>query len=131
MKLYSNTITERDLWHAAAEVLRNDNQVIYLEDVRPFKPRKTWTNGVKFFATGNSPHATGHRAIGSYPLDHVERAATWSAYGYLIARLYLIDPSAKIGYYTSKGDFIAQCKSMWEHRQQYRRETIDFLNLLS
>lgn len=130
MKLYSDILTDVDVFEAFNNARNLHNQVIWSVDVRSFKPRSQYANGVEFFAEGNSPHATGHRVIGSYPLGSVSRAATWSAYGYVIAALYQKDESAKIGFYKSKQDFILSCMSQWSHRQQYKRETIDFLKLV-
>jgi hypothetical protein len=109
MKVYSDIITEPDVQAAFADARRLDGADIHITDLRTFRPRAGWRTGWEFFAGSVSgTRASGHRAIGSYPLDEVPRAASWDAYGYVIARLYQVDPAARIGPYGSRGDFIGR-----------------------
>lgn len=109
MKLYSNVLNEQDVRNAFAEARKHNNADIWIDDVETFKPRKSsgFTNGVTFYAysmNGNNP--TAHRPIGSYSLSNVDRAASWSDYGYVIAYLFTADPDAKIGHYVNVEDFM-------------------------
>jgi hypothetical protein len=127
VRLYSDKITEADLCRAFRLARLENGADIWPEDVRTFRPRRAgFRNGLHFYAyshCGNRP--TGHRMIGSYPLDDVARAASWDAYGYVIARLFMIDRQAHIGQYCGVADFRRQV------RQSRRREPKDFLCLLS
>lgn len=107
MKLYSDKIGYAEVRAAFQKARTIDRQDIYEVDVRNFRPRREH-NGVEFYAESlNGKRATGHRAIGSYPLCDVPRAASWTAYGYVIARLYALDPDARIGQYHDRADFIS------------------------
>jgi len=108
-----------------------DRQDICLDDIRAFTPRQTgpqgrpWRYGVEFYAESKcGTYATGHRPVGSYPLDSVARAASWTAYGYVIARLFVLDPHAVIGWYDGVGDFITQIKA------SHRKDDKGFLALV-
>ena len=68
---------------------------------------------------------TGARAIGSYPLGGVNRAASWTDWGWVIACLYNIDPDARISYYQNKADFVARVR-----QYQPRGESLAFLAAL-
>lgn len=125
MKLYSNILTEHDVYRAFTEARQLDGADIYPDDISTFQPRTPYRHGVKFYATSlHGRQITGHRPIGSYPLDGEARAASWDAYGYVIARLYRIDPDARIGHYKGIADFISTCEAA------SRREPKDFLNLV-
>jgi len=127
MKLYSDKLGPADVYTAFSDARRIDQQDIYVVDVRLFRPRGPELNGVEFYAESNcGTRATGHRAIGSYPLSDVPRAASWTAYGYVIARLFALDPSARVGFYKSRADFIATVT-----RRVPRGESNAFLSLAS
>jgi len=109
MKLYSNQLGPCAVHAAFRDARGIDQQDIHVVDMRTFSPRGAERNGVEFYAgSSNGRRATGHRAIGSYPLCDVPRAASWTAYGYVIARLYAWDPDARIGPYSSRANFIAR-----------------------
>lgn len=108
MKVYSDVITESNVYEAFRNARQNHKADIWEEDVRSFKPRKTsgFTHAIEFFASSMNGHrATGHRPIGSYPLDGEDRAASWSDYGYVIAYLFKLDSNARIGRYNNLQDF--------------------------
>lgn len=116
MKVYSEILTEWSVRDAFMSARLTDGQDIHLDGIRSFRPRKGGF-GTEFWAQSlNGKVASGHRPIGSYPLSlengsDVARAASWSAYGYVIARLYLVDPDAKIGIYDNAQDFAEKVRS--------------------
>jgi len=130
MKLYSNKITEGGLDSAFHQARSVNGADIYPVDVRTFRPRRDgFTSGIQFYAESYSGNrATGHREIGSYPLDDVPRAASWDAYGYVIARLFLVDPDAVIGQYSGVEDFKRQVRQYAPYRRP--RSDAPFLSLL-
>jgi len=65
----------------------------------------------------NSAH--GRYATGRN--EDTGRAATWAAWGYVIAELYCLDPNAHIGHYRSRHHFITavyQAQRAFIRRQQ-------------
>lgn len=99
MRLYSKNLTGRDVRAAVAKARNTHGADIYIDSVRDFKPRRD-PHGVEFFCYSmNGRQATGHRPVGSYPLDGENRAASWDAYGWVISELYALDPDARIGFY--------------------------------
>jgi len=109
MKLYSNQLGPCAVHAAFRDARGIDQQDIGLTDMRAFSPRGPERNGVEFYAeSSNGRRAAAHRAIGSCSLGDAHRAASWTAYGYVIARLYAWDPDARIGKYRNRADFIAQ-----------------------
>ena len=127
MKLYSNQLGPCAVHAAFRDARGIDQQDIHVVDMRTFSPRGAERNGVEFYAgSSNGRRATGHRAIGSYPLSDVPRAASWTAYGYVIARLFALDPSARVSFYKSRADFIATVT-----RRVPRGESNAFLSLAS
>ena len=105
MKLYSNKINGGAVEAAFFEARTLDGQDIYAQDLRAFVPRN-FQGGVEFYAFSYSgKRASAHRPIGSYD---VVRAASWEAYGFVIARLYQRDPDAVISYYGNQRDFVRQ-----------------------
>jgi hypothetical protein len=126
MKIYSNRLTEHDVYSAFHQARTTNGADIWPEDVRAFRPRSEFRNGIQFYAYSHGGNrATGHRSIGSYSLEYEARAASWDAYGWVIARLYLIDPNARIGQYRDVADFVRLVSEA-----TYRREPKDFLGLV-
>lgn len=132
MKVYSDKINGGQVQEAFLCARQLDGQDIWLDGMRSFNPRKTvFRSGTEFWARSlNGKVASGHRPVGSYPLSlengsGVARAASWSAYGYVIARLYLVDPDAKIGKYGNAQDFMDQVRAHVPRGQHTR-----FLELL-
>lgn len=130
MKLYSDKLTARDVRIAFSEARTVYGADIWTDDVQAFQPRSKYAHGVKFYAQSmHGTRPTAHRAIGSYPLDRENRAASWSDYGYVIAILFARDPGAVIGPYKCAGDFHAQVTQAHEH---YRKnESVAFLDVLT
>lgn len=107
MKIYSDIITRRDVETAFFNARMQHGQDIHIEAIRGWKPRR-YAYGVEVFAESmNGNRATGHvpaRATG--PRDGYPRAASWDAWGYVIALLFNVDPHARIGFYDSEADFV-------------------------
>lgn len=84
---------------------------------------------ITFYAYSlNGRYATGR--------NDGERAATWDAWGYLIAELYNLDPRATIGPYKNATDFIQKCASERDRIARYRPQdaathTAAFLDVLT
>lgn len=109
MKLYSDKIGCTEVYGAFSAARLKDDQDISVVDMRSFRPRGPEHNGVEFYAEScNGARATGHHPIGSFRGCDLPRAASWTAYGYVIARLFALDPAARIGQYDGRADFIRQ-----------------------
>ena len=55
----------------------------------------------------------------------MNRSASWTDWGWVIACLYNIDPDARISYYQNKADFVARVR-----QYQPRGESLAFLAAL-
>jgi hypothetical protein len=124
LKLHSNTITAFDVI-AAAESARDHDQDIFVTDVKDVGSRSR-KQGVSFYAASlNGRYASAH--------DQSERAASWDAYGYLIAELFVLDPIAKIGIYDGINDFFTRTADEAARNAQYGKRpdhTASFLEVL-
>jgi hypothetical protein len=126
LRLYSNIITPGDVYTAAATAVTCNDADVWIDEHRTFTPRANYANGIEFWAhSTNGKVASGHRPVGSYPLDDQPRAVSWSDYGYLIAHLFSLDPHARIGCYDSEADFVRQVR---EHPR--KGQSLDFLSVL-
>jgi hypothetical protein len=124
MKIYSDVITSADVHRAFADA-RCAGADIHVDELRTWKPRRH-AHGTEVWAESVSgTRATAHRPIGSYDLSDVPRAASWSDWGQVIARLYVLDPAARIGFYKDAADFEAKVR-------QYPRkgQSLAFLDIL-
>lgn len=129
MRIGSRTTLTKDDVYAAAQAARRRGQDIHIDEIA-VAPR----GGIQFYCV--AMHGTRRTNGGRDGY-----AAKWSAWGWLIAELYKIDPDAKIGQYKNVFDFVAQCHSMHEAREHYAKEfprsgpnpyaPIDFLDLVS
>jgi len=102
VKVYSDILT-------AADVLAMDelSQVGY-EDFREFTPRSGYARGFELFLYGfGSRHVrrSAHAHIGDTSYN---MAATWTDFGIWMARLFKIDPRAKIAWYDGVDEFLAE-----------------------
>jgi hypothetical protein len=126
MKIYSDTLTDQDVRQAFQTARQANNADIWIGAMREFRPRHH-VRGIEIFAySQNGKRASGHAPIGSYSRDNVLRAASWTDYGYVIAYLYNSDPSARIGSYDSKTDFVQKVHS-WLPKGQ----SLAFLTVLA
>ena len=108
MKVYSDILTEDKVRRAFASA-RSCGADIWMSDIRTWKPRGH-AYGTEFWA--ESHHGT--KASAHWPLAdsgnrrNAPRAASWSAYGWLIAILFRDDPDARIGCYDGAAVFVAK-----------------------
>jgi hypothetical protein len=129
MRIYSNTLTASDAEQAIYRARYTHGQDIWNDGpVRQFASRTAgYRTGIEMFAQSVSGRwATGHAPIASGPRDHLARAASWDAYGYVIALLFAKDPAARIGPYRGRDDFIEQVKA----EAPRRRSEAAFLSVL-
>jgi hypothetical protein len=126
MRVRSNILTSGDVYDAAHRAREVNGADVYIDAIRDFKPRRE-AHGVEFWAYSlNGKVASAHRPIGSYSLDEVPRAASWTDYGYLIAHLFNKDPHAQIGHYDNEADFVEKVRSYVP-----RGQNTDFLHVLT
>lgn len=109
MIIYSNILTQQHVSEAFAQARSQDDQDIWMCDISS-RPSRTHAVAITFYAySHHGTAASAHGPITSGPRDHLPRAASWDAYGYVIAYLFSADPAARIGPYKDREDFIAQC----------------------
>jgi hypothetical protein len=102
MIIRSDKITAADIRVAFGQARMHDGQDIYEGSIRQFRPRK-YRYGYELHA-----YATSGRRLNSGRYGAGDGyAATWDAYGYAMARLYRIDPGARVADYRSVADFCA------------------------
>jgi hypothetical protein len=131
MKIRSNIITGFDVRQAFAQAREDNGADVYIDEQRQFKPRRE-RYGVEVWAySENGKIATGHRRVGSYPLDGELRAASWSDYGYVIAHLFNKDPHAQIGFYDNEADFVEKVRAANPRCGSRSAASKDFLNVLN
>jgi hypothetical protein len=112
MIVRSNIITRATIGTAVAAVPGVAFQDTFSREgwyvpIREFKPRQ-YARGFEFFLSGSSAHRAQH--------DREEFAATWVEWGVVIDALYQVDPSAQIGWYESRADFLAKTSSDYRIR---------------
>lgn len=97
----------------AASFARERGQDIYVEEIAT-SPR----GAVTFYCEAeHGRYATNRQGRGG----STGRAATWTAWGWLIAELFRRDPDARIGQYRGVDDFRRQCSEMRQHHDFRRR----------
>lgn len=97
MKIYSSILTPA-LVYAALRESNEENDVI-VESFREFSPRKGG-RGFELYLEGlGARHKRARNGRGG-------KAATWDDYGLWMARLFKIDPAAKIAHYDGLNEFI-------------------------
>lgn len=97
MKLHSDTLTSADVESAAAIARSEHGQDIYITEIHACGSRSR-ARGLTFYCGSLGGRRATNRGDG-------ERAATWTAWGYLIAELFRRDPDAIMTYYKSAADF--------------------------
>jgi len=107
MKLHSDIITKTDVDNTARLVRERYGQDIWIESVETRNSRSR-DHSITFYAYSLNGKRSRNRREG--------RAATWTAYGYLIAELFNCDPDAKIAWYDSPGDFRDKCAQFAQGR---------------
>lgn len=111
MRLTSDIIDRAELESAAFHARAQHHQDIHVHEIAVGRARGK-KYGITFYA--HSLHGTRATNRGDG-----ERAATWTAWGFLIAELFARDPKAKIGQYENIHDFIATCIFASEARAKY------------
>lgn len=109
-------LTADDVYFAVKQARAEYGQDIFLDDITVGKH-----GAINFYCA--SQH--GKFAVNRHGKSEA-RAASWVAYGYVIAELYRRDPEAHIGFYNSVEHFRNWCE---ECRQTYlNREAIGIRN---
>lgn len=104
MYIRSDLLVADDIRAAFADARQFDGQDIYITDMREFRPRG-YARGFQLYAG-----ALAGRNASAHAPD--VKAATWDAYGYVMARLYKTDPGAKIASYANLAEF---CRSTGQY----------------
>jgi hypothetical protein len=125
MKLHSDLIISRDVWTAANRARRVHGQDIYVDDEMNCGSRKR--NAAVSFRCF-SEHGKRSTNPGTSRDRTTYKAATWTAWGYVIAELFALDPKAIIGTYDGVEDFAAKCQQAISYREKYG-DTIAFLDI--
>lgn len=115
MKIHSDVLTVEDVVQCAS-VCRADHGVdVQIGELVATGSRKR-ARGLTFKGYALSGRYAANSGV--YGADS-PRAATWSAWGYLIAELFARDPGAIIGTYDGAADFVAQCENAARQRRDY------------
>lgn len=99
MRIYSNIIVVDDVLWAFRQAREQHGQDIHIEDIRTWKPRG-YDHGVEVW--GYADHGRYGSGRGTPGL----RAASWDAWGYVIAYLFNTDPHARVGWYDNEAHFV-------------------------
>src|ERR1700745_3459087 len=91
-------ITKDDVYLVVTYARKKGND-IWIEDIA-VGPK----GAITFYCSSLNGKRATNRGDGA-------RAASWTAWGYLIADLFKRDPNAVIGQYRGMKDFAAQCRS--------------------
>lgn len=133
MKIHSDSLTIEDVVQCASICRAQHGVDIQIGEHVAVGSRKR-ASGITFKGYALAGRYACNSSV--YGADD-PRAATWSAWGYLIAELYRLDPLAIVGQYANVFDFVGQCESMHDARQRYpdaRYEgpafSIDFLDIV-
>jgi hypothetical protein len=94
MRIYSDILTKEDLYRELG-----DMPDVLLEHCRPFSSRST-RYGYEVYLEGLGGRHKRHRN------GREGKAATWDDYGVWMARLFAIDPNARIAHYNGYDQFI-------------------------
>ncbi len=106
MKIHSDVLTADDVHAAAAKARRTHMQDIYIDDLLTGGSRSRARRIELHCNAENGRYATNS---GTYGANGYNRAASWSAWGYFIAELFVIDPEAIVGQYNGLADYHATC----------------------
>lgn len=108
MYVRSDVLTAADIRSALADTRHEDGVDIRLDDegIREFRPRK-FAHGFQFYCESLSGSRSRNGRSGY--------AASWTAYGLFMARLYKLDPLAEISWYKDAADFIRWTEKLSHH----------------
>lgn len=125
MRLHSDTLTEADIRSACA-LARENGYDVYVEGMVRTGSRSRRNGYTLYLESANGRRTTNRRGKSD------SRAATWSAWGFVIAELFNRDPEAIVGQYDSPQDFHRQCESMGDWRKKLDGpNALDFLEHLT
>lgn len=113
MKIYSDTLERTDLYKALGEVGgREDNwPSLYLSAITIQRPRiRSCGWNVRLEALRDSGH---FRNTGTHGAEQGVRAVSWDEHGEWMARLFEIDPNARIANYDGREDFHRQTEDKY------------------
>lgn len=117
--MHSDKLTKRDVLDAATIARSGYGQDIYVDEIMSNGSRSR-ASAVTFYAAS----ANGSRASNRHGKTSA-KAASWTAYGYLIAELFRRDADAIVGPYNGADDFARQVT-----RYTPKGESLDFLALI-
>lgn len=121
MKLHSDVLTKTDI-HQACTVANQHGQDIFCDEIVEQGSQKR-KRGITFYCEALSGPRSRNGRDGY--------AASWDAYGWVIAELFNRDPNAIIGWYESPSHFLLECRTQAERRKERDKKTTgDFLNHL-
>lgn len=129
MKLYSDIITGSAVYEAALRARTEHGQDIYVEDLSEKKGRKRAHSITLYCGSEHGRYAVNRPQTAWRGRDRT-RAASWTAWGWLLAILFKQDPHAVMGEYDGAADFERQCLDMIEYRRRYG-DNVDFLAYLN
>lgn len=115
MKIHSDVLTVEDVVQCASLCRARHGVDVQIGELVATGSRKR-AHGVTFKGYALSGRYAANSGV--HGADS-PRAATWSAWGYLIAELFARDPAAIIGTYDGAADFVAQCESAAQTRHDY------------
>lgn len=111
-----SSITANHVHLAISKARYQHNQDIWLDSDRGVTVGKR--GAITFYC-----HSTwGKFASGRHDNPEGYRAASWTAWGYVIAELFRVDPHAHIGHYASMAHFIDRCLD--EHERYFLRQSL-------
>lgn len=114
MKLYSDTLTEADLYACLPDG-------VTIAAIRPMRTRKR-ASGWELSLEGYGTRHTRRRNSGMEGANGYGYAATWDDQGVWMAALYDRDPDALIAWYTSRHYFYEATANVakWRQRSRFR-----------
>lgn len=99
MKLYSDTLTELAITHVVRDV-----EDVYVDRLDPLQRPRVRSRGWDFRLA--SMTSNRYRNSGQYGASTWDSSpATWDQHGEVFARLFEIDPNARIGDYNGRDEF--------------------------
>lgn len=108
MKIHSDVLTGEDVYAAAAKARGTHGQDIYIDELSTGGSRSRARRIELLCNAESGRYATNS---GTYGANGYNRAASWSAWGYFIAELFLLDPKATIGVYNGLAAFHRTCNA--------------------
>jgi hypothetical protein len=115
VRIFSDTLGWTEIRNAMADTRPETSEVTMdLNEVTLNGRRRRMTYDVSLEGTG--PRHTHHKNTGNQGGGTGDMAATWMDWGWLIAVMFRYEPTAVIGQYDGRADFIKQTTAMIPHR---------------